>query len=470
MTPAARVLVVDDDPYVRKAWRVMLDKDEFEVTLCASAVEASTHLAAHDVDVVLTDVVMDGMTGLQLLEHVKQAYPDIEVIIMTGQAKIADAVYATRAGAFDYITKPFVDLDACINRVRQAARVKRLAEENVELRRRMEAGGGGGGPDVLHSRSPAMRPVVHQVRRLARVDATVLLTGQTGAGKTALAKALHEMSRRRDEEFVCLDCGAIPSDLLESELFGHMKGAFTGAVTDKEGLFETANRGTIFLDEVGNMPLDSQRKLLRVLNDGVIRRVGGQRDIQVDVRVVSATNADLEAAVKAGSFREDLYYRLNVVNIQLPTLNERREDIPHLAYTILRRCAARHESPVRRISPDCMDRLQAHNWKGNIRQLENVIERAVIFGTQSDLTPRSLPADLRDSDPLARAATLPTGVDLDVSWKEAIEQAEQAIRAAYLQGLLDRFEGNVTQAARHAKLDRSNFRRHLKRYLPDHKG
>ncbi len=468
LSPAARVVVVDDDPYIRKAWRVMLDKDDFEVTLCSSGHEASAYLAANEADVVLTDVLMDGMTGLQLLEHVKQTYPEIEVIIMTGQAKIADAVYATKAGAFDYITKPFVDLDACINRVRQAARVKRLSEENLKLRQQVDANDEAS-PDVLKSRSPVMRPVLHQVRRLARVDATVLLTGPTGAGKTAFAKALHDIGGRREAEFVYVDCGAIPSELIESELFGHMKGSFTSAVTDKKGLFEAADKGTIFLDEVGNMPLDSQRKLLRVLNDGIIRRVGGHRDIKVNVRVISATNRDLQQAVDQGAFRQDLYYRLNVVNIRLPALNERREDIPQLAYAILRRQAARHGSQVNSIDADCMERLLGHNWKGNIRQLENVLERSVIFETGEQLTLRSLPDELRDIDPLASmGASLPNLVDLDVSWKDSVDRAEGTVRAAFLRGVLDRFDGNVTQAARHAELDRSNFRRHLRRYLPDY--
>ena len=468
LSPPARVLVVDDDPYVRKAWRVMLDKDDFEVTLCASGHEACKHLAAHDADVVLTDVLMDGMTGLQLLGHVKQTYPEIEVIIMTGQAKIADAVYATKAGAFDYITKPFVDLDACINRVRQAARVKRLSEENLQLRQRVDATDEAS-PEVLHSRSPVMRPVLQQVRRLARVDATVLLTGPTGSGKTAFAKALHDTGARRSAEFVYVDCGAIPSELIESELFGHMKGSFTSAVTDKKGLFEAADQGTIFLDEVGNMPLDSQRKLLRVLNDGIIRRVGGHRDIKVDVRIISATNRDLQQAVEQGVFRQDLYYRLNVVNIRLPALGERREDIPQLAYSILRREAARHGSHVTSIDPTCLERLLQHDWKGNIRQLENVLERAVIFETGDQLTLRSLPEDMRDGDPLAAASLdSPNLVDLDLTWKASVELAEGVVRAAYLRGVLERFDGNVTRAARHADLDRSNFRRHLRRYLPDY--
>jgi len=312
--------------------------------------------------------------------------------------------------------------------------------------------------------------VVQQVKRLARVDATVLLTGPTGSGKTAIARALHALSRRRDQPFVHVDCGAIPSELIESELFGYAKGAFTGAVVDKKGLLEEAHGGSLFLDEIGNMPLPLQPKLLRVLNDGVIRRVGEQRDISIDVRLVSATNVDLQDAVDDGAFREDLYYRLNVVNIQLPALNERREDIPSLAYSILRREAARHESPVRSISPEALDRLRAHSWKGNIRELQNVLERAAIFETDEELTVRSLPEELRGGGGFLPAVNTSISdlVDVEMSWKDAVERAEGAVRAAYLRGVLDRYDGNVTQAARHADLDRSNFRRYLRRYLPDY--
>ncbi len=463
----ARILVVDDDIMVRKAWRHMLHKDEFVVELCPGPKEALQALNSVEVDVVLTDVLMDGMSGLELLEHIKRTRNEIEVIVMTGHAKISDAVSATRAGAFDYITKPFKDIDACINRVRQAARLKRLSDENLRLR---EAVVDGARPETLQTKSPVMRPILRQIERLARVDATVLVTGPTGSGKTAIANTLHELSRRQDNSFVHVDCGQLPADLIEAELFGHMKGAFTGAVSNKKGRFEEAHEGTIFLDEIGNLPLSLQPKLLRVLNDGVIRRVGGESEISVDVRVISATNVDLGAEVEAGRFREDLYYRLNVVGIALPPLNDRREDIPQLGYSIMRRAAARNGSPVRAISAEAMERLVSYDWKGNIRELENIIERAVIFESSEELGVRSLPPELQSGPaPMSDLpGSLPDLVDLDRPWRDAVEWAEVAVRAHYLRGVLEKFEGNVTKAAKHADLDRSNFRRHLKRYLPNY--
>ncbi len=460
-----RVVVVDDEKIVRMAWRHMLNKPDFTVELCADAKSAQQVLAVGPVDVMVVDVLMDGMNGLELLELVKRSRPEVEVIIMTGQASIEDAVRATKLGAFDYITKPFLDVEACINRVRQAARLKRLREENQALRRRVDDVG----HPLLESKAPAMEGVINQVKRVARVDATVLITGPTGAGKTALARALHDLSRRADREFVQLDCGTLAADVLEAELFGHAKGAFTGAVTDKPGLFEVADGGTLFLDEVGNMTPKMQNKLLQVLNDGRVRRVGDQRDRVVDVRLLAATNSDLKAGVADGSFREDLYFRLKVVEIVVPPLNARREDIPRLAHFLLQQEVARHGLDVKGIEPTCLDRLCKHDWKGNIRELQHVIERAAIFETTDELTERSLPPEFQRA---LRGDTAPQQlgdlVDVELPWKDAIANAEHTVRAAYLRGVLEKCDRNITRAAEHAGLDRSNFRRNLKRYVPDY--
>lgn len=458
---ATRVLVVDDEEIIRKAWRAMLDEDEFVVQDCGSGMEALQILAVERVDVVITDVMMPGISGLELLKRVKQTKPEIEVIIMTGKGSIADAVDAIRSGSFDYITKPFNELEECINKVRKAARLKKLHDENLALRQQVDASPQSA---LLDTQSPNMKPVLTQIAQVCRVDSNVLVTGPTGCGKSVIARAIHERSKRREKPFVAVDCGSIPAELIESELFGHIKGAFTGAVSDKEGLFEVANGGTIFLDEIGNMPMAMQQRLLRVLQDSVVRRVGGGKDIKVDVRVLSATNLDLPKAVEEGKFREDLYYRLKVVQIRIPSLNDRREDIPRLAYHFLRRNGSRIGKEIKSISPRCMELLKGHDWKGNVRELENVIEAAIVFESSEELSEKFLPQEMMEQGNDQQQLTPFIGqVDLDLPFSEALDRAETAFRVTYLRGLMHRFR-NVSAAARHAQVDRANFRRLLKRY------
>ena len=458
-----RTLVVDDDDRVRKAWRWMLMDDEFQVDFAANASEALEVLAATPVDVVVSDISMPGIDGLELLDRIKQTRPGIEVIMMTGVGTIASAVRAMRAGAFDYLTKPFSEIEECINKVRQAARLKRLREENHALREEADASPSS---PLLDTQSPSMTPVLAKVSQVARVDSNVLITGPTGSGKNVIARAIHRRSPRRDGPFVCVDCGSIPAELIESELFGHVKGAFTGAVSDKAGLFEMASGGTIFLDEIGNMPPSMQNRLLRVLQDGKVRRVGGAKDIVVDVRVISATLVDLKRAIEDGAFRSDLFFRLKVVGIALPGLNERREDIPRLAYHFLRRHAARVGRDLKGISEPCMEVLRAHDWKGNVRELEHVVEAAMVFETSDELTVMHLPPEVRDAP---GAATFGEGeqmggnIDLDLPFRQALERADSLFRVTYLRGVMARYQ-SVSAAARHAEMDRANFRRLLRRY------
>ena len=459
-----KVLIVDDEPVILKVWRVMLRAEEFEVTLCSSGTEALQIIAQRRIDVVVTDVMMPGMDGMELLKHIKATHPEIEVLVMTAKGSIADAVRAMREGAFDYLTKPFVEIEECVNRVRQAARLKRLHDENVALRQQIDASSGSA---LVDSASPSMRLVGTLVSQVTRVNAAVLLTGPTGSGKSAIARSIHDRSGRKDGPFVHVDCGALPETLIESELFGHLKGAFTTAIRDKEGLIEAANGGTLFLDEIGNLDLRMQQRLLKVLDDACVRRVGGTKDIKVDVRIISATHIDLAEACKATRCRLDLYQRLKVVEVKLPGLADRQEDIPRLAYHFLRRHAARCGKDLKNITPKCMEVLKAAEWEGNIRELDHAIERAVIFESSHELTDLALPDHiLKHPRPVQEGdgrGGLLAAIDLDEPMREAMERAETAFRVAYLRGLMSRFE-NVTRAAKHADVERANFRRLLKRY------
>ncbi|MFZ4736160.1 MAG: sigma-54-dependent transcriptional regulator [Bradymonadia bacterium] len=460
-TTTIRVLVVDDEPVILKVWTVMLRRDEFEVATCSSAQEALQALQAHKIDVVVTDVMMPGIDGMELLKRIKAARPEVEVIVMTGKGSIQDAVRAMKEGAFDYLTKPFVEIEECVNRVRQAARVKRLHDENVALRQQVDAAPNSA---LIDSVSTSMKPVMSLVAQVARASSNVLITGPTGAGKSAIARSIHDRSPRKDGPFMHVDCGVLSKELMSSELFGHKKGAHSTAFADKDGLFHAADGGTIFLDEIGNLHLDAQQQLLKVISDQVVRRVGDTRDTKVDVRIIAATNADLPTQVQGGRFREDLYFRLRVVEVRLPGLNERRDDVPRLAYHFLRRHAARNGKDLKNIAARCMEILRAHDYKGNIRELDNAIERAVIFESGTELSERSLPAEFGTREGAGLAVDPVVGqVDLELPMREAMERAETSFRVAYLLGLMRRYK-NVSASARHAQVERANFRRLLKRY------
>lgn len=457
------VLVVDDDPPIRRAWKWFLanDANEFEFYECANGIEALQLLASQQVDVVVTDVMMPGIDGMELLRRIKADRPEIEVLLMTAAGSIPDAVRATREGAFDYLTKPFTDIEECKKKVRQAAQLKRLRDENTQLRQQVE--GSPTGP-LMQSDSPAMKVINSQMARVAQVDSPVLITGPTGSGKSLIARVIHDASPRRNGPFMAIDCGNLQKNLIGSELFGHVKGAFTHAISDKIGLFEAAKGGTVFLDEVGNMGIEEQQKLLRVIQDGVVRRISDTRDIPVNVRVISATNADLNQAVHDGTFRADLYYRIRVVHFGLPPLADRREDIPRLAYHFLRKYAAKMGKEIQSITPRCMELLRNNRWKGNIRELEHAIEHALIFETGRELTERHLPQELTQSGDSAPVLESFTGqVNVDLPFRESMESAETAYRVAYLRGLMNKYR-NVSAAARHAQVDRANFRRLLRRY------
>jgi two-component system response regulator PilR (NtrC family) len=418
-----RILVVDDEPSMREMLAIMLFKEGFEVLVAESRAAAAKVFAQGTVDMVITDVKLPDGDGIEILRHVKSASPQTVVIVMTAFGSTETAVAALKLGAHDYLVKPF-DVEELKIVVRGALESQHLKEENVRLRAELEAQHG---IERIVATSPPMAAVVAMVRSVAPTSSTVLITGESGTGKELVAQAIHSLSPRRDAPFVSINCGALPEALLESEMFGHMRGAFTDAHQNKKGLFEVAHRGTLFLDEVGEMPLSMQVKLLRALQEKTIRRVGGTEEIEVDVRVIAATNRRLEDLVQEKRLREDLFYRLNVIPVRLPPLRDRREDIPILARHFLERFGREADRRVTKISEEAMKRLVRHSWPGNVRELENVVERAVALETTDTIMPDRLPDPLAQATDPAQAPLLGEGFTLDGHLnrieKELVEEA-----------------------------------------------
>ncbi len=468
-TEGVRVLVVDDEPAVRRSLERLLTSKGFEVTTAEDGEAALGRLASSPADVVLVDLIMPRLGGMELLARLKEKHPDVEVIIMTAHGSYDAAVAAVRAGAYHFLTKPFQPPDVVPLTVAMAAERRRLLSRARDLERRLEQAEQARGLGGLVGESPTMREIYQEASRVAATDVTVLILGESGTGKELVARAIHERSGRRDKPFVPVNCGAISPELVESELFGHVRGAFTGANAAREGIFEEAHKGTVFLDELGELPLGAQVKLLRTLQEGEVRRVGSNEARRVDVRVIAATNVDLERQIAEGKFRKDLFYRLNVVPIVLPPLRERREDIPLLARHFLRKHAGRAGREVRSISPEAMRLLGAYEWPGNVRELENVIQRAMVRARGATVLPADLPfSGEQPVDEGAAGAGELAGLALPEGWlgqpyAEAKNIILRSFHDAYLKELLRRAEGNVSEAARQAGLDRSNFRRLLKR-------
>lgn len=449
------IVLVDDEEVVGRSLQLALTRAGMRASSFTSAEEAITSVWDGDIDVVLTDVKMPGMSGVDLLRTLKARKPEIEVLMMSGFADVADAVEAVKTGAYDYLKKPFDDVDQVIRAVRKAAERKRLLDRNRDLERErderdQEMGIIGGSRKVQDLR--------RLVATVARSQSTVLIRGESGTGKELVARALHKRSDRSAKPFVTVNCSALADNLLESELFGHVKGAFTGAVQNRRGLFEAANHGTIFLDEIGDISPAVQVRLLRVLQEGEIRKVGGLETERLDVRVLAATNVDLERAVQEGRFRQDLYYRLNVIAVRVAPLRERPEDIPILAHHFLSRFATRMDKPVRRMNSDFIEGIIAHTFPGNVRELENLMERAVVLAQKEELGAADLPPDLPSG--------LPSEGDLGsldgLPYTEARKVMMRSFERRYFSALLRRTGGNLTAAAREAGMDRSNFRRALK--------
>ncbi|WP_406641170.1 two-component system response regulator QseF/GlrR [Pectobacterium brasiliense] len=433
----ASLLLVDDDPSLLKLLGMRLTSEGFSVMTAESGQEALRLLTRETFDLVISDLRMDEMDGMALFAEIQRYQPGMPVIILTAHGSIPDAVAATQQGVFSFLTKP-VDRDALYKAIDEALALSAPAGDESWR-------------ETIVTRSPIMLRLLEQARMVAQSDVSVLINGQSGTGKEVLAQAIHVASPRAKKAFIAINCGALPEPLLESELFGHAKGAFTGAVSSREGLFQAAEGGTLFLDEIGDMPLSLQVKLLRVLQERKVRPLGSNRDLDIDVRIISATHRDLPKAMEKNEFREDLYYRLNVVNMKLPALHERAEDIPMLANHLLRESANRHKPFVRTFSTDAMKRLMTASWPGNVRQLVNVIEQCVAL-TSAPVISDALVEQALEGENTA----LPTFVE-----------ARHQFELNYLRKLLQIAKGNVTQAARMAGRNRTEFYKLLGRHELD---
>jgi DNA-binding NtrC family response regulator len=435
------ILVIDDEPNILTTVRRSLELDGYTVEVAGSGAAGLAKLVEHDIDLILLDVMMPGETGLEVLPKLRAAKPETMVVMMSGNATIDTAVQATRLGAYDFIEKPLTG-DVVSKRVENALSFARLRYENQRLRGRAQA------DFAMIGKGVAMRGIFDKVSKTAPSTGRVLITGENGTGKELVARAIHEHSKRADGPFVKLNCAAIPSELIESELFGHEKGAFTGATQQRRGKFELADGGTLFLDEVGDMNPNAQAKVLRVLQENELERVGGTDTIKVDVRVVAATNKDLHAEIAAARFREDLYYRLAVVPIELPPLRARREDIPTLVEHFLEQVCADNDRRKKKVASGAMTMIMQHEWPGNVRELKNVVERLAILTGDAEIITE---ADVGDA--LPRVKAVKTEFSRGVPFKDLVSAAEREIIVA----ALDANEHHVSNTARELQLERSHL-------------
>ncbi|MFO0626784.1 MAG: sigma-54 dependent transcriptional regulator [Polyangiales bacterium] len=458
--PPLRLLVVDDELMVRNALKRMLSARGIEILTAEGDVEALDLVRRNPVDLVLTDVFLGGeVNGLQLLEALRRERPKLDAIVMSGHDQV-NQDDALRAGALEFIRKDFANtgsflqlLDSALHRRRAEPRSDALPPPPRSL------------DETLVGESSAMVSLREQVARIARRDVTALVMGETGTGKELIARALHENSPRRAMPFVAVNCGAIPEGVIDSELFGHARGAFTGAHTEREGAFRLAHGGTLFLDEVGELPHSAQVRLLRVLQEREVMPVGGREPVPVDIRLVAATHRDLRALVRAEKFREDLYFRLNVMTLRSPTLRERADDLGALVPHLLARLAAKHGMRAPGVADEAMTRLRAHGWPGNVRELENVLERALVLAEDRDAVETAhLPEELQDAVvEVSDRAHFDAGL-LTLSYADARERVMDRFQRFYCEGRLRAAEGNVSRAAQDAGVDRANFRRMLRRF------
>ena len=457
----SHVLIVDDELNIRRVLAAMLAREGYEVTTAADGEQALAVLHKTPVHVVVTDLVMPRLGGMQLLARVAAEFPDIPVIVITAHGTVDSAVQALKAGAFDYITKPF-EQEELKKVIAKASRANEFERHNVH------APALAGEKPPLVGESPAMKQIYDMIGKVADSPSTVLISGESGTGKELIARELHAGSSRRDRPLIKVNCAAIPKDLVESELFGYEKGAFTGAVGSKPGRFELADGGTLFLDEIGEIPVEMQVKLLRALQESEFERVGGIKTLHVDVRLIAATNRDLKALIAEGKFREDLYYRLAVVPISLPPLRERRGDIPLLVEHFIAKYDQRLGKHVERVEDEAMQILLAYSWPGNIRELENLMERSVLFADGPVIHASSLPDSLREKTPGAAvpiAAVGPLGAiaaPSGASMKEIVRQAQAELEKELITRALEETGGNVTRAAKRLQISRKSLQVKMK--------
>ncbi len=445
-----RILVVDDEKGIRQALGQLLEYEGYEVKTAGNAVDAITEYERFRPQLVFMDVKMAGIDGLEALKRLRASDPNAVVVMISGHGTIQTAVEATQLGAYDFLEKP-LDTDRILVTLRNALEHLSLSEENTRLKQTIES------RYEIVGRSYAIKALLDKIEKVAPAPARVLITGENGTGKELVARATHRLSPRAEGPFVEVNCAAIPSELIESELFGHMKGSFTGAIQDRAGKFELANRGTLFLDEVGDMSLAAQAKVLRVLEDGVVTRIGGSKPVSVDVRVIAATNKDLEHEIAEGRFREDLYYRLNVVPVSVPPLRDRREDIPQLVAHFADRLTRAEGVPPRGIGDDAVQRLTEYDWPGNVRELRNTVERLFILASG----PRISAADVERL--VGKRAAEQTSLGSLVECR-TFEEFKDAAERAFLLAKLREANWNVSETARLLDMPRSNLYKKIERY------
>lgn len=441
------ILIADDEEEIRNSLSIVLREEGYQCATAPNGTVAIEALKEHSFDILITDLKMPGADGIQVLEQALQRSSNMLTIIITAHASIETAIQALRKGAADYILKP-LDFDEVILRVENLLKQKKLMQENKYLREQIDQEFNF---NHIIGESPAMKEVYRMVKRVSDANTNVLITGPSGTGKELVARAIHANGPRSSKPFIAINCGAIPRDLVESELFGHKKGSFTGAISDKDGVFVAANKGTVFLDEVGEIPLNQQVNLLRVIQEREVKPIGSNKMVSFDTRILAATNKDLEQEVGKGNFREDLYYRLNVVEIPLPTLQERKDDIPLLAQHFLKKYSRELNRPVQGITGEAMRALISFEWKGQVRELENIIERAVLLGDSEFITLDDLPGSIRESD---------GNFNYD---SDSLENAVQTFEKHHILSMLKRTDGNKAEAARLLGIDPSTLYRKMER-------